>query len=143
VSEDRRRVCGSEVQIFTVSLNGANILPTPNYSSAHERGCDNFYEQANKILIHKPAPKLCKSPQSPLSHAGPTADESRTKRPPLRQHPTPGEELNPGLPLFGAHETQSRTRQRGGISLAGLGLAIVIPTTPMVKVQDCARGTYS
>src|SRR5450759_4418674 len=29
VSEDRRRVLGSEVQIFTVSLNGANFLSTP------------------------------------------------------------------------------------------------------------------
>jgi hypothetical protein len=29
VSEDRRRVKASEVQIFTVSLNGANILSTP------------------------------------------------------------------------------------------------------------------
>ena len=28
MSEDQRRVCGSEVQIFTVSLNGANILST-------------------------------------------------------------------------------------------------------------------
>jgi hypothetical protein len=28
VSEDQRRVCGSEVQIFTVSLNGANNLST-------------------------------------------------------------------------------------------------------------------
>src|ERR1019366_4629522 len=29
VSEDQRRVGGSEVQIFTVSLDGANILSTP------------------------------------------------------------------------------------------------------------------
>jgi hypothetical protein len=28
VSEDRRLACGSEAQIFTVSLSGANILPT-------------------------------------------------------------------------------------------------------------------
>jgi hypothetical protein len=33
VSEDRRRVCGSEIQIFTVSLSGANSLPTPNQFS--------------------------------------------------------------------------------------------------------------
>jgi hypothetical protein len=29
VSEDLRRVCGTEAQIFTVSLGGANILSTP------------------------------------------------------------------------------------------------------------------
>src|SRR5580700_9191970 len=34
VSEDRRRVYGCEVQVFTVSLNGANILSTPSCSSA-------------------------------------------------------------------------------------------------------------
>ena len=32
VSEDRRRVLGSEVQIFTVSLNGAKMLSTPIHS---------------------------------------------------------------------------------------------------------------
>jgi len=40
VSEDQRRVCGSEVQIFTVSLNGANILSTlihsPLFALRHE-----------------------------------------------------------------------------------------------------------
>jgi hypothetical protein len=33
VSEGRRRVYGCEVQIFTVSLDGAKILPTPSHSS--------------------------------------------------------------------------------------------------------------
>lgn len=28
VSEDQRRACGNEIRIFTVSLNGANILST-------------------------------------------------------------------------------------------------------------------
>jgi hypothetical protein len=31
-------VCGGEVQIFTVSLSGANILPAPTTVQGHKRG---------------------------------------------------------------------------------------------------------
>src|SRR6202049_2602888 len=46
--------------------------------------------------INKLTPKLRKVPQPPLSHAGPTADAARAKRPPLVQPPAPDSELNPG-----------------------------------------------
>jgi hypothetical protein len=45
--------------------------------------------------INRPTPKLRKSPQPPLSHAGAPSDADRAKRPPLVQ-PAPNSELNPG-----------------------------------------------
>jgi hypothetical protein len=46
--------------------------------------------------INKLTPKLCKSPQPPLSHRGATADSDRAKRPPLAEPSATGEELSPG-----------------------------------------------
>jgi hypothetical protein len=46
--------------------------------------------------INKLTPKLRKSPQPPLSHAGAVADADRAKRPPLAQPPVPDSDLNPG-----------------------------------------------
>jgi hypothetical protein len=45
---------------------------------------------------NKPAPKLRKAPQPPLSHAGATADRDRAKKPPLSEAPFSGQELTPG-----------------------------------------------
>src|ERR1017187_2607352 len=44
----------------------------------------------------KPTPKLPKSPQPPLSHAGAPAEADRAKRPPLADPSATGGELNPG-----------------------------------------------
>jgi hypothetical protein len=46
--------------------------------------------------IDQLTPKLRKSPQPPLSHAGAPADSDRAKRPALAQPPAPNSELNPG-----------------------------------------------
>jgi len=46
--------------------------------------------------INKLIPKLRKTPQPPLSHAGAPADADRAKRPPLVQPSAPDSELNPG-----------------------------------------------
>jgi hypothetical protein len=46
---------------------------------------------ANKLK-----PKLRKTPQPPLSHAGAIPDSDRAKRPPLSEPSATGEELTPG-----------------------------------------------
>jgi hypothetical protein len=45
---------------------------------------------------NKPAPKLRKAPQPPLSHAGAIPDSDRAKRPPLSESAATGQELTPG-----------------------------------------------
>jgi hypothetical protein len=50
---------------------------------------------------NKPAPKLRKAPQPPLSHAGAVPDSDRAKRPPLVQPTAPDAELNPGDRVMG------------------------------------------
>ena len=45
---------------------------------------------------NKPAPKLRKAPQPPLSHAGAVPDSDRAKRPALSEAPATGQELTPG-----------------------------------------------
>jgi hypothetical protein len=45
---------------------------------------------------NKCIPKLSKSPQPPLSHAGATPDSDRAKRPPLSRPPAHNPELSPG-----------------------------------------------
>jgi hypothetical protein len=58
VSEDQRRVCGSEVQIFTVSLNGAKILSTLIHSpllvfwGSQDRITGNTRHLATKTIVH-------------------------------------------------------------------------------------------
>jgi hypothetical protein len=47
-------------------------------------------------LGNKPAPKLRKAPQPPLSHAGAIPDSDRAKRPPLSEPSATGLELTPG-----------------------------------------------
>jgi hypothetical protein len=47
-------------------------------------------------IANKPLPKLRKSPQPPLSHAGATPDSDRAKRPPLSELSATGLELTPG-----------------------------------------------
>jgi hypothetical protein len=46
--------------------------------------------------IDKLTPKLRKTPQPPLSHAGAPADADRAKRPSLVQPSAPAPELSPG-----------------------------------------------
>jgi hypothetical protein len=46
--------------------------------------------------IDKLTPKLRKTPQPPLSHAGAPADADRAKRPSLVQPTAPAPELSPG-----------------------------------------------
>lgn len=48
------------------------------------------------MRVNKPTPKLRKTPQPPLSHAGATADADRAKRPPLVRPPASDVELIPG-----------------------------------------------
>src|ERR1035438_6991908 len=45
---------------------------------------------------NKPAPKLRKTPQPTLSHAGAVPDSDRAKRPPLSEPAATGQELTPG-----------------------------------------------
>jgi hypothetical protein len=45
---------------------------------------------------NKPAPKLRRAPQPPLSHAGAIPDSDRAKRPPLSEPPGTDQELTPG-----------------------------------------------
>ena len=45
---------------------------------------------------NKPAPKLRRAPQPPLSHAGAVPDSDRAKRPPLSEPAATGQELTPG-----------------------------------------------
>jgi hypothetical protein len=44
----------------------------------------------------KPAPKLRKAPQPPLSHPGAVPESDRAKRPPLSEPAANGQELSPG-----------------------------------------------
>jgi hypothetical protein len=111
VSEDRRRIYGSEVQIFTVSLNGANICiyadPQSNVMKAvfiqrmtsRSKGRSLGCVEGNKLNmshIKKLTPKLRKAPQPPLSYAGATADADRAKRPALVQPRVLDSEVSPG-----------------------------------------------
>jgi hypothetical protein len=47
-------------------------------------------------VTNKPAPKLRKAPQPPLSYPGAIPDSDRAKRPPLSEAPATGQELIPG-----------------------------------------------
>jgi hypothetical protein len=47
-------------------------------------------------IINKPAPKLRKASQPPLSHPGATPDSDRAKKPPLGEPRATGQELEPG-----------------------------------------------
>jgi hypothetical protein len=69
----------------------------------------------NKIHINKPIPKLRKSPQPPLSHAGATPDSDRAKRPPLAEPSATGVELNPGDRVMGLADFGKPTGEFGTI----------------------------
>src|SRR5450631_2852184 len=47
-------------------------------------------------VANKPAPKLRKAPQPPLSHPGAIPDSDRAKRAPLFESAATGQELTPG-----------------------------------------------
>jgi len=67
----------------------------------------------------KPAPKLRKALQPPLSHVGAIPDSERAKRPPLSEPAATGQELTPGdrvegLGNFGKPTGEIGTVERGG-----------------------------
>jgi hypothetical protein len=64
-------------------------------------------------MIPKPAPKLRKASQPPLSHAGATPDSDRAKRPPLAEPSATGVELNPGDRVMGLLILESRRENLG------------------------------
>jgi hypothetical protein len=58
VSEDRRRVKGTEVQIFTVSLNGANIIYVDPESNV--MGKRKTKEQQDKATLAEVSKEMAK-----------------------------------------------------------------------------------
>ena len=61
---------------------------------------------------HKPAPKLRKAPQPPLSYAGAIPDSDRAKRPPLSEGSATGGDRVEGLGNFGKPNGEFGTVER-------------------------------
>lgn len=74
---------------------------------------------------NKPAPKLRKAPQPPLSHAGAVPDSDRAKRPPLSEAPATSQELTPGDRVEGLGNFGKPNGEFGTVKLANEEDAIV------------------
>jgi hypothetical protein len=79
----------------------------------------------NKTHINKSIPKLHKSPQSPLSRIGATADSDRAKRPPLVEPSATGAELSPGDRVEGLGNFGIPTGEMGTVERANEDDAVV------------------
>ena len=73
----------------------------------------------------KPAPKLRKAPQPPLSHAGAIPDSDRAKRPPLSEPSPTGQELTPGDRVEGLGNFGKPTGEIGTVERANEEDAVV------------------
>lgn len=71
--------------------------------------------KCNMGRIRKLTPKLRKTPQPPLSHAGAPVDSDRAKRPPLVQPSAPDSELNPGDRVEGLADFGKPTGEFGTV----------------------------
>jgi hypothetical protein len=74
---------------------------------------------------NKPAPKLRRAPQPPLSHAGATPDSDRAKRPPLSEPSASGEELTAGDRVEGLGNFGKPTGEIGTVERANEEDAVV------------------
>jgi hypothetical protein len=74
---------------------------------------------------NKPAPKLRKTPQPPLSHAGAVPDSDRAKRPPLSEPAATGQELTPGDRVEGLGNFGKPTGEFGTVERANEEDAVV------------------
>jgi hypothetical protein len=74
---------------------------------------------------NKPIPKLRKSPQPPLSHAGAIPDSNRVKRPPLSEPSATGQELTPGDRVEGLGTFGRPTGEIGTVERANEEDAVV------------------
>ena len=75
--------------------------------------------------IDKLTPKLRKTPQPPLSHAGAPADADRAKRPSLVQPSAPAPELSPGDRVEGLGNFGKLTGEFGTVERANEEDAVV------------------
>jgi hypothetical protein len=64
---------------------------------------------------HKPAPKLRKAPQPPLSHPGAVPDSDRAKGPALSEPPATDQELSPGDRVEGLGDFGKPTGEFGTV----------------------------
>jgi hypothetical protein len=76
-------------------------------------------------ITNKPAPKLRKAPQPPLSHPGATPDSDRARKPPLAEPSATGQELSPGDLVEGLGNFGKPTGEFGTVELANEDDAVV------------------
>jgi hypothetical protein len=74
---------------------------------------------------NKPAPKLRKAPQPPLSYVGAIHDSDRAKRPPLSESAATGQELTPGDRVEGLGDFGKPTGEIGTVERANEEDAVV------------------
>jgi hypothetical protein len=74
---------------------------------------------------NKPAPKLRKTPQPPLSHAGAIPDSDRARRPPLSEPSATNQELTPGDRVEGLGNFGKPTGEFGTVERANEEDAVV------------------
>jgi hypothetical protein len=74
---------------------------------------------------NKPAPKLRKAPQPPLSRVGAIPDSDRAQRPPLSEPPAIGEELTAGDRVEGLGNFGKPTGEFGTVERANEEDAVV------------------
>jgi hypothetical protein len=135
VSEDRW--LGSEVQIFTVSLNGANIYLHRSRVRLSRKGTNEATSETRSYRLfgkkqvymtgktNKPRPKLRKAPQPPLSYPGATPDSDRARKPPLAELAATDQELNPGDRVEGLGHFGKATGEFGTVEQSNEDDAIV------------------
>ena len=85
----------------------------------------SWKENTMTHVTSKPAPKLRKAPQPPLSHAGATPDSDRAKRPPLSESAASGQELTPGDRVEGLGNFGKPTGEFGTVKQANEDDAVV------------------
>jgi hypothetical protein len=76
-------------------------------------------------VTNKPAPKLRKAPQPPLSHPGAIPDSDRAKRPPLSEPAATGQELIPGDRVEGLGNFEKPNGEFGTVKQANDEDAVV------------------
>jgi hypothetical protein len=76
-------------------------------------------------IANKPAPKLRRAPQPPLSHRGAIPDSDRAKRPPLSEPAATDQELNQGDRVEGLGNFGTPTGEFGTVQQANEDDAIV------------------
>ena len=76
-------------------------------------------------ITHKPAPKLRKAAQPPLSYPGATPDSDRASKPPLSEPSSTGQELNDGDRVEGLGDFGRPTGEFGTVERANEDDAVV------------------